>query len=351
MLTLGIETSCDETAVALTDGRQVLANAVTSSVHLHKKYGGVVPEIASRYHVEYIIAVLSEALRSSKRGLKDVRLVAVTNGPGLVGALLTGISAAKSISYSLGRPLVGVNHVLAHLYSAFLNEGALPRFPFVGLVVSGGHTALFLCEAVGRQKLLGQTQDDAVGEAFDKVAKLLGLDYPGGPAVEKTALASKGEKGIKFPKSYLGKDSLDFSFSGIKTAVLYYVRNSGSTENRVQSTEKKNPKLSKDLVADVCYAFQEAALDVLVEKACLAAETSGVKTIVVGGGVAINSRLREKFNDASKFRRVDAWFPNKEYCLDNAAMVGFLGEELYKKGSRSDLYLSAEPNLEVSYVK
>jgi len=347
MLTLGIETSCDETGVAVTRGRHVLANVVTSSVHLHKKYGGVVPEIASRYHVEYIIEVLAEALSRSKRPLEDIGLVAVTNGPGLVGALLTGISAAKALSFGLGRPLVGVNHVLAHLYSAFLNEGPAPRFPFVGLVVSGGHTALFLCEEVGRQRLLGQTQDDAVGEAFDKVAKLLGLGYPGGPVVEKAAMASEGIHGIKFPKSYLGKDSLDFSFSGIKTAVLYYVRDRQRTEDRGQRTEKKNPKLGKDLVADVCYAFQEAALDALVEKTCLAAAMYGVKTVVVGGGVAANSRLREKLSQGAVFNNLEAHFPKKEYCLDNAAMVGFLGEELYKKGLRSDLYLSAEPNLEV----
>jgi N6-L-threonylcarbamoyladenine synthase len=198
---------------------------------------------------------------------------------------------------------------------------------------------------------LGQTQDDAVGEAFDKVAKLLGLGYPGGPVVEKAALASKGLDGIKFPRSYLGKDSLDFSFSGIKTAVLYYVRDRQKPEARNQSTERKNPKLSKNLVADICYAFQEAALDMLVEKACLAAEANGVKRIVVGGGVAINSRLREKFSYAAELRRFDVRFPKKEYCLDNAAMVSFLGEELYKRGSRSGMYLSAEPNLEVGYAE
>lgn len=345
MLTLGIETSCDETGAALTDGRRVLANVVTSSVHLHKKYGGVVPEIASRYHVEYIIEVLSKALSDSRRRLEEVRLVSVTNGPGLVGALLTGISAAKSISYGLGCPIIGTNHVLAHLYSAFLNEGPPPRFPFVGLVVSGGHTALFLCKDVGRQELLGQTQDDAVGEAFDKVAKLLGLGYPGGPAVEKAAFVSNGAAGIRFPRSYLGKDSLDFSFSGIKTAVLYYLKGSRSG---VRVTG--NGLRGKKETADICYAFQEAALDVLVDKACLAAEMNGVKTIVAGGGVAVNSRLREKFDDAAKFRGLDVRFPKKEYCLDNAAMVGFLGEELYGRGLRSDLYLSAEPNLEVSHA-
>ncbi|MBN1526570.1 MAG: tRNA (adenosine(37)-N6)-threonylcarbamoyltransferase complex transferase subunit TsaD, partial [Candidatus Omnitrophica bacterium] len=209
MRTLGIETSCDETSVAVTDGRKVLSNIVSSSVELHKKYGGVVPEIASRCHVEYILEVLEAALEGSGKGLKDMELVAVTNGPGLVGALLTGVAIAKSLSYSLRLPLIGVNHVLAHLYSALLNGHDAPGFPFVGLVISGGHTALFFCEDVERQRLLGQTQDDAVGEAFDKVAKILGLGYPGGPVIEKTALLSGDEQRVRFPRTYLGKDSLD----------------------------------------------------------------------------------------------------------------------------------------------
>ncbi|MFA6610523.1 MAG: tRNA (adenosine(37)-N6)-threonylcarbamoyltransferase complex transferase subunit TsaD [Candidatus Omnitrophota bacterium] len=333
MLTLGIETSCDETSVSVTDGKNVLSNIVTSSVHLHKKYGGVVPEIASRYHVEYIIEVLSGALKGSGKRLDDMKLVSVTNGPGLVGALLSGISLAKSISYSMKLPIIGVNHILAHLYSSFLNEKDKPRFPFVGLVVSGGHTALFYCEDVDKYRLLGQTQDDAVGEAFDKVAKLLGLGYPGGPIIEKTARGAKRLNMINFPKSYLGKDSLDFSFSGIKTAVLYY--------------SQKIKHLDKDTIADICYAFQEAALDVLVEKAILAANITGASRIVVGGGVAANNRLREKMAASCEFSSMNLHFPELKYCLDNAAMVGTLGEELYKRGYRSDLYLSAEPNLEV----
>lgn len=332
MLTLGIETSCDETSVSVTDGKNVLSNIVTSSVHLHKKYGGVVPEIASRYHVEYIIEVLSKALKESGKKLDDMKLVSVTNGPGLVGALLAGISLAKSVSYGMKLPIIGVNHILAHLYSSFLNKEDKPRFPFVGLVVSGGHTALFYCEDVDKYKLLGQTQDDAVGEAFDKVAKLLGLGYPGGPIIEKTARGAKRLNKINFPKSYLGKDSLDFSFSGVKTAVLYYVRGKG---------------LEDELVADICYAFQEAALDALVEKAILAANIIGSSRIVVGGGVAANNRLREKMAAACEFSSMNLHFPELEYCLDNAAMVGTLGEELYKRGHRSNLYLSAESNPEV----
>ena len=342
MITLGIETSCDETGVSVSKDKKVLANVVSSSVHLHKRYGGVVPEIASRFHVEYILEVLSKALGDSGKSLKDVDLVAVTNGPGLVGALLTGISMAKSLSYSLGVPVIGVNHVLAHLHSSFLNERDRPSFPFVGLVISGGHTALFLCKDVDSQKLLGQTQDDAVGEAFDKVAKILKLGYPGGPIIEKTARDSKNMGKIKFPKSYLGKDSLDFSFSGVKTAVLYYVR-----KRFLEDGKWKMEDGGRQIVADICYAFQEAALDVLVEKACLAARMSNVNTIVVGGGVAANSRLRGKFSEAARFSGIKVYFPEMRYCLDNAAMIGVLGEALYKKGYRSDLYLGAEPNLEV----
>ncbi|MBN2453711.1 MAG: tRNA (adenosine(37)-N6)-threonylcarbamoyltransferase complex transferase subunit TsaD [Candidatus Omnitrophica bacterium] len=330
MITLGIETSCDETGVAVTSGRRVLSSTVTSSVHLHKKYGGVVPEIASRFHVEFIMEVMEAALKASKKRLKNINLVAVTNGPGLVGALLTGISLAKSLSYALDVPVIGVNHVLAHLYSSFLTERNVD-FPFVGLVVSGGHTVLFYCEDIDRQCILGQTQDDAVGEAYDKVAKILGLGYPGGPVIEKTAIRSMGKNKIVFPKSYMGKDSLDFSFSGIKTAVLYYVR--------------KMRRLDSGMVSDICRAFQEAALDVLVDKTCLACKMKNVKRILVGGGVAANLRLRHKLSEAAARSGIRVYFPELKYCLDNGAMIGALGEALYNKGRRSNLYLTAEPNL------
>ena len=337
MLTLGIETSCDETSVSVTEGKRVLSNIVSSSVHLHKLYGGVVPEIASRFHVEYIIEVLSQALKGSGKKLSDIGLVAVTNGPGLVGALLVGISLAKSISYSLKVPIIGVNHILAHLYSALLSDGEKPEFPFVGLVVSGGHTALFYCEDVDRFKLLGQTQDDAVGEAYDKVAKILGLGYPGGPVIDRMAKLAQCKKRVTFPKSYMGKDSLDFSFSGIKTAVLYYV--------------DKIKRLDNGQVADICYAFQESVVDVLVEKALLAVKMTDSKRIVVGGGVAANSRLRKKMVEAGSLHGIKIYFPAMKYCIDNAAMVGTLGAELYKKGYKSDIYLTAEPNLEVLDAK
>lgn len=330
MLTLGIETSCDETGAAVTSGRQVLSSVVTSSLHLHKKYGGVVPEIASRYHVEYIVEAVDEALKLAGKKLADINLVAVTNGPGLVGALLTGISFAKALSYGRGIPVIGVNHVLAHLYSSFLNEDEVPKFPFIGLVVSGGHTALFHCKDVDRKKLLGQTQDDAVGEAYDKVAKILGLGYPGGPVIEKTALLSEGEIGASFPKSHLEGRPLDFSFSGIKTAVLYYVR-----------------KTRDFSVPGVCRSFQEAALDVLVEKTVAACAKTKAGSVVIGGGVAANKRLRAKLAEAGKLNNFKVFFPEFKYCLDNGAMIGVLGEEMYKRGYRSDHYLNAEPNLKV----
>ena len=328
MLTLGLETSCDETSASVTDGRKVLSNIVSSSVHLHKRYGGVVPEIASRFHVEYIIEVLSRSLKDSRKSLKDIRLIAVTNGPGLVGALLTGISLAKSIGYSLDKPFIGVNHILAHLYSSFLNEDDKPDFPFIGLVVSGGHTALFYCEA------------------YDKVAKILGLGYPGGPVIDQRAKRGHRNAAISFPKSYLGKDSLDFSFSGVKTAVLYYVNNL-----RNAKYERRTTGLRQAVINDICYAFQEAALDVLVEKVIRASEFTKSKRVVIGGGVAANSRLRERMVELAVNSAMKIHFPELKYCMDNAAMIGYLGEALYKKGARSDLYLSAEPNLEVVNVK
>jgi N6-L-threonylcarbamoyladenine synthase len=345
MLTLGIETSCDETGIAVTDGGSVLSNCVTSSVHLHSRYGGVVPEIASRYHVEYIAYVLSSALKASRKRLEDIELVAVTRGPGLVGALLVGVSMAKALAYSLGVPLIGVNHVLAHMYSVFLDEEAPPEFPFIGLVVSGGHTSLYLCRDFGRAQPLGQTQDDAVGEAYDKVAKILGLGFPGGPVIERMAEASDGTQPLRFPKSYLSEDSLDFSFSGIKTAVLYYVRD--LTHCGPGLTRKGGKAVRPSSRRDICYAFQEAALDVVVEKTVAACKKRGISTVVVGGGVSANGVLRRKLAEEGAVHGICAYFPKMKFCTDNGAMVGFFGEELYKRGARSDLSMTADPNLKV----
>jgi N6-L-threonylcarbamoyladenine synthase len=333
MLTLGIETSCDETSIAVTDSRRVLSNRVTSSVHLHSRFGGVVPEIASRHHVEYINYVLEAALKDARVSLKEIRLIAVTRGPGLIGALLTGVSMAKALSYSLGVPLIGVNHVLAHIHSIFLNDGAKPKFPFIGLVVSGGHTSLYVCRDFGRVKLLGQTQDDALGEAYDKVAKILGLGFPGGPVIEKAALLSEGKSDIRFPRAFLEDDSLDFSFSGIKTAVLYYVRDLGGRTRPGRLTDK--------VTNDICRAFQDAALDVVIEKTLLACRKTKLSRLVVGGGVSANKALRANLAAQASAGGIQVYFPPFSFCTDNGAMVALLGEELYKRGVRSTLRMTA----------
>lgn len=334
MVVLGIETSCDETASAVTDKRRVLSSVVSSSIDLHKAYGGVVPEIASRYHVEYISDVFRTALKKAKKSVSDIDLVAATYGPGLCGSLLTGLTFAKSLSYALEKPFIGVNHIVAHLFANFIYEEDRhpPKFPFIGLVISGGHTSLYLCKDFDDFKILGRTQDDAVGEAFDKVAKILNLGYPGGPVIEKIASGFKGEKPVKFPRAYLGKDSLDFSFSGIKTAVLYYV---------------KGKTLTPGLVSEIAYSFQEAVFDVICRKTIMACQNNNISQVVIGGGVACNKTLAAKLNEAAKNNGISLFIPPIQYCLDNAAMVGILGEELYEKGYSSEMELTAEPNVEV----
>ncbi len=329
MLVLGIETSCDETGASVVrDGKTVLSNAVASSLDFHKKYGGVVPEIATRYHLEVINYLIKDSLKKAKARLTDVDLIAVTRGPGLVGALLVGISFAKSLSYSLDIPLVGVNHLWSHIYSGLIGRPDV-KFPFVGLVVSGGHTSLVFCEGIDRFRLLGQTRDDAAGEAFDKVAKVLGLGYPGGPAIERAAY--KGDPdAVKFAPSYLADDSYDFSFSGIKTAVLYCIR---------------NKKLKKGIKADVAASFQKTVVDSLVQRSIGACKAKAADFLVVGGGVSANRHLRERLTEAAFENGIDVIFPPMRLSLDNAAMVAALGYRLYKKGIKSDLYLSAEPNL------
>ena len=334
MVTLGIETSCDETGCALVSERKVLSNIVSSSVHLHKQYGGVVPEIASRYHIEFINEVLKDSLRKAGKKLGDIGLIAVTRGPGLCGSLLTGISFGKALSYALSKPLIGVNHIAAHLYANFLNKRSndTPKFPFIGLVISGGHTSIFLCRGISDFTILGQTQDDAIGEAFDKVAKVLGLGYPGGPIVEKMAQKfNQGKDCIKFPRVYLGKDSVDFSFSGIKTAVLYYVR---------------DRRINRELVSAVSYAFQEAVFDVVCKKAVLACQKYGISEIVVGGGVAANKRFCGMMDNACSMHDLKLFVPEARFCLDNGAMIAALGESLYKLGWGSEFDLTAEPNLQ-----
>ena len=330
MLILGIETSCDETAASVVkNGIDILSNVISSSLKYHKKFGGVVPEIATRRHVENIDNVINCYLHEAGIRIGEIDALAVTDGPGLVGALLTGISCAKTMSYYLNKPLIAVDHLRAHIYSAIMLKDA-PRFPFIGLVVSGGHTRLYLVEDFNRFKLLGDTLDDAAGEAYDKVAKILSLGYPGGPVID--SLAKKGNpSAIKFTCKAVN-NSLDFSFSGIKTAVLYYVRGQG-TENR------KQKKIRKE---DVCASFQEAVLKVIVENSMKAIERYKTKSFVIGGGVSANSRLREMMQREESFRNFKLYFPPMSLCSDNASMVAGLAYRLYKKGLRAPLDITAK---------
>jgi N6-L-threonylcarbamoyladenine synthase len=323
MNVLGIETSCDETAVSVVkDGKIILSNVIASSLRFHKKYGGVVPEIASRMQLETISRVADTAIKKAGISLKDIGLVSVTCSPGLAGSLLVGISFAKAVSLSLGVPLIGIDHVYSHIYANFLN-GRKIKLPFIALVVSGGHTSLFFVRDFDKIEILGQTRDDACGEAFDKVAKILGLGYPGGPLIEKLSKIGNNKK-IKFQCSGMQRP-LDFSFSGIKTAVLYATKNRRLTlaENR-----------------DIAACFQETVIDTLIKKTLLACEIKKARRIVIGGGVAANGRLRERFLEAVKSEGRDCYFPPKELCTDNATMVAGFGYQLFKKGKDSGLDLN-----------
>ncbi|MBL7072920.1 MAG: tRNA (adenosine(37)-N6)-threonylcarbamoyltransferase complex transferase subunit TsaD [Candidatus Omnitrophica bacterium] len=328
MVTLGIETSCDETAAAIVVDGAVLSSRVSSSVHLHAKYGGVVPEIASRYHVEYISRVCKLALKDAGKKLEDIDLVAVTETPGLPGSLLVGIAFAKAVGFAGNIPVIGVNHVDAHILSCFLdNKDALAPFPFLGVVVSGGHTSIYHCKSLEDFHLIGRTKDDAAGEAFDKIAKMLGLGYPGGLIVEKRAAKFKGKDEIHFPRALLkgSRDNIDFSFSGIKTAVMYYWRSSSKTE-------KEKTK--------ICFSFQEAIIDVIEKKISRALKLTGVKRLALGGGVVNNALLRGRLKALLEKKRIELYLPKKEYCGDNAAMVAFLGEKYFKYGKKKKHFLN-----------
>ncbi len=323
---LGIETSCDETAAAVVvGGREVRSSVVSSQVDLHADFGGVVPEIASRSHVELIMPVVADALVEAGTEGRDVAAVAATHGPGLVGALLVGVSAAKALSLVWDVPFVGVNHLEAHLYAALLEEPDL-ELPLVFLLVSGGHTMLVVMEGHGRYRILGSTVDDAAGEAFDKVARHLGLGYPGGPVIDR--LAQTGDPtAMAFPRAMPG-DNFDFSFSGLKTAVVNHVR--------------KHPDVS---VEDVAASFQEAVVDVLVAKARRAADAVGAKGMALGGGVAANSRLREAFASAAAEDGRAGFVPSRAMCTDNAAMVASCAWWRLQADGASPLELGADPSL------
>lgn len=330
---LGIETSCDETSAAVVaDGRTIMSNVIASQIPVHQKYGGVVPEIASRKHVELITSVIAEALDEAGTTLQDIHAVAVTYGPGLVGALLVGVSAAKALAYTINLPLIGVNHIESHIYANFLARPDL-EFPLVCLVVSGGHTDLVYLAGHGEFELMGRTRDDAAGEAFDKVARALGLGYPGGPLIDKLAVAGNPQA-VDFPRVYLEAESLDFSFSGLKSSALNYLNKAAM----------KGLEINK---ADLAASFQQAVVDVLVDKAVACAERHKVKTILVAGGVAANSRLRQQLTDTAGQKGINIAYPPPVLCTDNAAMVGCAGYFKYVRGETAPLTLNAVASLKL----
>jgi N6-L-threonylcarbamoyladenine synthase len=330
MLVLGIESSCDDTAAAvLADGRRTLSSVVASQDLLHAPYGGVVPELASRRHLEVIVPVVEKALADAAVKLADLDGLAVTRGPGLVGSLLVGCALAKSLAYVAGKPLAGVNHLEGHIYAAFLADDP-PEHPFLALVVSGGHTALYHAQAPLRYALVGQTRDDAAGEAFDKVAKLLGLGFPGGPAIERTAAAGDA-RAIAFPLAQMTDQAPDFSFSGIKTAASLHV--------------KRHGPLSPRQVADVAASFQAAVVKMLVRKTVKASLRLGVKRVVLTGGVAANRPLRAALAAEAAEHGIALHVPPPRLCTDNAAMIAAAGTARLAAGERADLTLNAVPDL------
>jgi N6-L-threonylcarbamoyladenine synthase len=334
VITLGIETSCDETAVAvIEDTFRVRANLIARQEHLHERYGGVVPEVAARAHVESLNPLLERALYEAGLGFRDLDGVAVTVGPGLVGALLVGMAAAKSVSLAAKIPLIGVNHLEGHIWANFLEHGE-PEPPYVALVISGGHTMIVHMTEVHRHEVLGQTLDDAAGEAFDKVARLLGLGFPGGPALD--ALASEGDPhAIRFPRAMADSGDLDFSMSGLKTAVLRYLRDERAAGRDVP-------------LADVAASFQEAIVDVQVSKTIAAATERDVGAVLLGGGVVANTRLRERMRRDGEAAGLTVLFPSLELCTDNAAMIATVGAARLARGERSSLDIAADPNLRLA---
>jgi N6-L-threonylcarbamoyladenine synthase len=333
---LAIETSCDETAAAVVDEElRVLSNVVASQTELHRRFGGVVPEVASRAHVERILPVIDEALRQAGTVLGDLAGIAVVTQPGLVGSLLVGLTAAKTLAMVQGIPLVAVNHIEAHIYAGRMHAGR-DVFPAIGLVVSGGHSNLYDCRGPLDFELLGSTIDDAAGEAFDKVAAILGLAYPGGPSIQEAAKTGN-PRAYKFPRSFLHDDRLEFSFSGLKTSVLYQV--AGHPPGEYDPRQIPLPRL-----ADLAASFQEAVVDVLVGKCRQALEQRGRSTLIVGGGVAANLRLRERLNELSDRERIEVILPPLWLCTDNAAMSA-IGWELLKQGRTADSQLDVTAGL------
>lgn len=384
MLILGIETTCDETAAAVVeDGNKILSNIVASQEELHEEFGGVVPEIACRAHLKSIVNVIDRAVSTAKVSLEEVEAIAIANTPGLVGAIIIGLTAAKSIAWALDIPIIGINHLHAHLYSINFSYDKV-QYPLVGLIASGGHTSLFLIESETDYAFLGGTLDDAAGEAFDKVAKILGLGYPGGPKIDK--VSKDGNKdSIEFPRSYLDKDSLDFSFSGLKTAVLYHYHGTSRLRNVKYGMRNNNTCNSQSKIrtpkeiADIAASFQESVVDVLVDKTILAYKKfcrqspptpllqrgdGGIsnqpspirnpqfpiinpKGIAIGGGVARNSRLRARFHVVTGGMNIPLYYPSTDLCTDNAAMIAGLAYHKFKQNDLADLSLEAIPNYQL----
>jgi N6-L-threonylcarbamoyladenine synthase len=324
MLILGIDTSCDDTSAAVVeDGIKIVSNVVSSQSDIHSKYGGIVPELASRRHIEMILPVVDEALKRAGISLRDISAVAVCHGPGLIGSLLVGCSFAKAACYAGRVPLVAVNHLEGHILASFLETPA-PEFPFLSLVISGGHTSLYIAEDHRTFKELGRTRDDAAGEAYDKVSKLLGLGYPGGPVID--SLAQKGNpRAIDFPRAYL-PETFDFSYSGMKTAVLNFM--------------KANPSPSDELINDIAASFQAAVLDVLVRKTEWAVKKEGIGRVSLSGGVAANSGLRKRMREMGEEKEIEIFIPPAGLCTDNAAMIAAAGYHHFIAGDLAGLDLN-----------
>ncbi|WP_156291095.1 tRNA (adenosine(37)-N6)-threonylcarbamoyltransferase complex transferase subunit TsaD [Oceanobacillus salinisoli] len=328
-IVLGIETSCDETAVAIVkNGKEIISNVVASQIESHKRFGGVVPEIASRHHVEQMTVVLEEALEQSRLSWDDIDAIAVTEGPGLVGALLVGVNTAKALAFAKQKPLVGVHHIAGHIYANRLEQEF--KFPLLALIVSGGHTELVLMREHGSYEVIGETRDDAAGEAYDKVARMLKLPYPGGPHIDR--LAQNGEESIDFPRAWLEDGSYDFSFSGLKSAVI----------NKIHNAKQRGETLKDE---DIAASFQASVIDVLTGKTLLAAEEYQVKQVIVAGGVAANKGLRKALVDKFAKTNIPLYVPPLKLCTDNAAMIAAAGTINYQQGKRSGSDLNANPSL------
>jgi N6-L-threonylcarbamoyladenine synthase len=336
---LGIDTSCDDTSAAIVaDGMRVLANVINSQVKLHYPYGGVVPELASREHIRNIVPVVDAALSQASIEMKDIDAIAVTVGPGLAGALLVGLYYAKALSAANGIPLIAVNHLEGHILSILLEDDH-PEFPFVALTVSGGHTSLYHVKALGDYTLMGQTLDDAAGEAFDKIAKVLGLGYPGGAIIEKTAQSGQKDS-IKFPRAYLSSGSFDFSFSGLKTSVSQFISKWNQDENMRK----------KITIADIAASFQEAVFDVLVDKLVDARKHTGVKRMVIAGGVACNNHLRQRLTQRAE-KGIKVFYPRPSYCTDNGAMIALVGYYMFINNEYADMSIDARSRYPITDLK